>query len=208
MYKKLIILIMISVSLFGSDLTNAKKNFDNKKYAKAYNGFLKAANEGTIAKFNIGFMHEFGFGVKKDIKKAIFFYRMSANDGYAVAQNSLGNAYLKGIGVEKSLKNAITLYQLAAKQGNKEAVNSLNSIQKSIDKLKENFAYITIKSNVKKDKVYIDGKYVGKTKIKVAITPNVIHKIEVRKKGYKTYKFQNVRLKPKQSKTIRAILTR
>lgn len=172
MNKILILLTIGFASLFSSELINAKEDFDKKEYTKAYNKFVKVAQDGMIAKYNIGYMHEKGLGAKQDINKAISFYKMSANDGYGLAKNRL------------------------------------EIIKKQINKANANLAYLTIRSNVSNDKVYINGKYIGKTKLKVAITPNTIQKIEIHKNGYKIYKFKNITLKPKQKKTIKAILKR
>lgn len=133
MYKKIIAVMLLTTSLFGNEIIDAKKDFDNKKYVVAYDKFLKIARSGMVAKYNIGFMHEYGLGVKKDINKALIFYKMSANDGYDVAQNNLGNAYLKGIGVKQDLKIAIRYYKLAAKQKNKNAITTLKMIEKKMD---------------------------------------------------------------------------
>ena len=173
MYKILLIGLLFISSLFSNDLINAKKDFDKKNYKDAYTKFIKVAQDGMIAKYNIGYMYESGLGVKQDLNKAISFYKMSANDGYKLASNRL-------IMIKKHL----------------EAIE------------KKNLAYLTIRSNVSNDQVYLNGKYIGKTKITVKVKPNVKHRIEVHKKGYKHYKFKSISLKPKQSKTLKAILKR
>lgn len=208
--KKLILLIGLSTLLFSSDLLNGKEHFDKKQYKEAYKLFMKSAHDGMVAKFNIGYMYEAGLGVEKNIQTAIYFYKLSASDGYDVAQNNLGNAYLKGIGVEKNLKTAIYYYNLASKQKNKEAIKSLNIIQLALKKKedddKKNKATLTIRSNVSNDKVYVNNKYMGKTKLVLPIESNKNYSIEVRKDGYTTYKFKTINLKPKEKKTIKAIL--
>jgi TPR repeat protein len=206
MRYKILALLLISGQLFSSTIQEAKKEFDKKNYPKAYNQFIQAAKEGMIAKYNIGYMNEQGLGVKKNINKAISFYTMSANDGYDKAQYALGNAYLNGIGVKKDLNTAIGYYQLASKQNNKEAKAILVKIQQEIDGLKKDWPYVTIRSNVTNDKVYLNGKYIGSTKLTIQVPPNKRDKIEIRKEGYKTYKFQDLIMKPKQKRTIRATL--
>lgn len=120
----------------------------------------------------------------------------------------MGNAYLKGVGVEKNLKLAIFYYQLAAKQKNKEAIKTLKLIQKKIDQNKT-LGYLQIRSNVSNDKVYVDGKFIGKSSNKyIPITASVMHNIRVEKDGYNTYEFKPVKLKKDEKKSIRAVLTR
>ena len=219
--NKLLLSLGISTTiLFGATITDGKQQFTDKKYKKAYQTFMQVANDGMVAKFNIGYMYEQGLGVKKDINKAINFYILSANDGYSVAQNTLGNAYLKGIGVKKDIKTAIRYYQLSAQQKNKNAIKALNDIQNLINQNKkleiakkekqkaQPLAYLTVRSNINNDRVYLDGKYMGKTKIILPISSGVSHKLEVRKKGWFTYKFKDIILKPKQKQTIRARLVR
>ena len=210
--KKMILILSLGALLFASDLLDGKNSFDKKQYNEAYKLFMKSAHDGMIAKFNIAYMYETGLGIKKNMQNAIYFYKLSANDGYDVAQNNLGNAYLKGLGVEKNVQTAIYYYNLAAKQKNKNAISSLNVIKVALKNKetddKKNMASLTIRSNVSNDKVYINGKYMGKTKLIVPLAPNKIHKIEVKKDGYGTYKFKDVTLKDKQKKTIKAILKR
>ena len=171
MYKKVLLGLGLVSAIYGSSLTDGKQQFEKKEYKKAFNTFLKTAQDGMVAKYNMAIMYQNGLGVKRDLQKAIDFYKLSATDGY------------------------------------KPAKEALKTIQKVIDKKqKASLSYVTIRSNVNKDSVYVDGKYVGKTKVTVPLTSNQAHKIEVRKKGYKTYKFKDVVLKPNQKKTIRAIL--
>jgi len=210
--KKILITLGLSTTLLlSASVTEGKKEFNNKEYQKAYSTFLKVAQDGMVAKFNMAYMREMGLGVKKDLKTAIDFYRLSANDGYSSAQNSLGNAYLKGVGVKKDLKTAIYYYKLAAKQKEPNAIKSLKIIADALKKQNDivaNRATVTIRSNVSNDKVYIDGKYVGKTKIVVPLTANVIHHIEIKKDGYKTYIFKPLKFKNKEKRVIRAYLRR
>jgi len=208
--KKVLVTLGLSASLvFAASITEGKKAFESKKYENAYSIFTKVAQDGMVAKYNMAYMNELGLGVKKDMKKAITLYTLSANDGYSVAQNALGNAYLKGLGVKKDLNKAVYYYKLAAAQKNKNAMSSLKLIQNALKKKKQdskNLAYVTIRSNVNNDKVYIDGKYVGKTKLTLPINTNHTYQIEIRKDGYETYKFQPLRMQPKEKRTIRAVL--
>jgi len=128
--KKITFLLLAITLFFGANLQEGKKQFDKKEYKRAFETFMMVARDGMIAKYNVGLMYEFGLGVKKDIKNAIAFYKMSANDGYDKAQFTLGNAYLKGIGVKKNINIALSYYQLAAKQNNKEAKQVLAQLEK------------------------------------------------------------------------------
>ena len=61
-----------------------------------------------------------------DKEKAINWYRISAEQGYAPAQNNLAIMYLEGKGTEINYKKALDLYTLAAEQGYVPAQNALN----------------------------------------------------------------------------------
>ena len=196
MYLKLLF-IFLTLTHLNTSLSEGTKAHEQKEYKKAYDQFIKSAREGMVAKYNIGLMYEVGKGIEKDINKAIYFYTLSANDGYSFAQNKTGAAYFKGIGVKKNLKKAIHYYNLSAKQNNKEAIEALKII--------DNIAYLTIRSDVYDDKVYINDKYMGKSKLTTYLLPNTTYNIRVEKEGHPTYSNEVV-LKPKENKTIRAIL--
>ncbi|MDB2497155.1 sel1 repeat family protein, partial [Verrucomicrobiales bacterium] len=49
--------------------------------------------------------------------EAVKWYRLAADQGYAIAQNSLGACYANGEGVPKDYKEAVKWYRLAADQG-------------------------------------------------------------------------------------------
>jgi len=49
--------------------------------------------------------------------KALYWYRLAAEAGYAGAQNSLGVMYARGLGLEQSCPNAVQWYLKAAAQG-------------------------------------------------------------------------------------------
>lgn len=51
----------------------------------------------------MGLMYDNGYYVNKNRSKALEFYKLSANQGYAKAQYNLANAYLSGDGVQKIL---------------------------------------------------------------------------------------------------------
>jgi TPR repeat protein len=57
--------------------------------------------------------------------QAAHWYRLSAQQGYAPAQNRLGVCYAIGIGVGKDYTEAVRWYRLSADQGNAIAQNNL-----------------------------------------------------------------------------------
>jgi len=62
-------------------------------------------------------MYYNGYGVTKDYKAALEWYKKAAEQGHAVAQNRLGAMYAKGDGVTQDYKEAFKWYRKAAEQG-------------------------------------------------------------------------------------------
>ena len=65
-------------------------------------------------------------GVEKDLKMGVYWYRRSAELGYAEAQYKLAECYRLGNGVEKDLKQAEFWYRKAAEQKHTQAQLELN----------------------------------------------------------------------------------
>ncbi len=72
-----------------------------------------------------GKAYEYGLGVERDLVKAVEYYRLAAEQGYARGQNLLGWCYDNGLGVDQNYQEAVKWYRLAAEQGNALAQNNL-----------------------------------------------------------------------------------
>ena len=89
--------ILISLLLLQSTQINAQ-DFDkgveahkSGDYIKAYKEWLPLAEQGNYTlQYNIGIMHKIGQGVPVDIAESKKWLQLSAEQGYAPAQNSLG----------------------------------------------------------------------------------------------------------------------
>lgn len=90
--------------------------FGNYEYAYriweplAYQGYAKA--QATVA-----WMFHSGKGVNKNMKRALAWYRVAADNDHAIAQNNLGVFYEQGIEVRKSYRMAAKWYKKAAEIG-------------------------------------------------------------------------------------------
>ena len=69
-----------------------------------------------------------GFGLAQDWQQAAFWYRKSAEQGDAEAQNNLGALYAKGQGVPQSDAEALHWYRLAAEQNDPEGISNLGTM--------------------------------------------------------------------------------
>ena len=70
-------------------------------------------------------MYEKGAGVSKDDLKAAEWYLKAANQGYALAQNSLGLMYFEGRGVIQDKKQSRDWYSKACDNGDQRSCDEL-----------------------------------------------------------------------------------
>lgn len=120
---KLIAILDKLTPLLRADRKNFKKE-DGEKAEKIFR--LAEESDVAIAKnFLLAWCYKQGFGVEKNYQEAARLYRLTAEQGYAAAQNSLAFCYRNGEGVEKDLTAAVRLYRLAADQDYAAAQNNL-----------------------------------------------------------------------------------
>jgi len=81
----------------------------------------KAKNGDADAQWRIASMYDTGTGVPRNGKEAMKWYRASAEQGNAEAQNSLGSA----LQAERRYEEALPWYERAAAQGHALATNNL-----------------------------------------------------------------------------------
>ena len=67
-----------------------------------------------VAQSTLGFMYANGQGVEQNYAKAVEYYQLAADQGYANAQFNLGIIYEEGQGVEQNYAKAVEYDQLAA----------------------------------------------------------------------------------------------
>ena len=90
--------------------SEAKKWFD-----------LASKSESPAVRYKIGRLYETGILYQQDIKKAVFHYEFSAEQGEMYALNNLAILYLNGTGITQDVPKAIKLFAHAADKGNVEA---------------------------------------------------------------------------------------
>lgn len=100
------------------------KNHDNKDFSKAYPVFAKLAKRGDKrAQYYVGRMNHLGEGRPQDKQEAVRWYRMSAEQGFARAQNNLGILMLE----QGNISEAIALFEKAIAQGLPQARKNLEA---------------------------------------------------------------------------------
>ena len=89
--------------------------YGTKQTAEAVEWIKKAAVQGhAAAEFQMGQMHDFGFGVPQDDRQALEWYQRAAGHGSAAGQRSVGDFYQKGRAIPADAAAAVRWYQHAA----------------------------------------------------------------------------------------------
>ena len=112
-----------------------------REFAKAHNWWLKSAkqNKSLGPLFNIGNLYLNGWGVKQNIKKALYYFNLVISKKIIflpeqkvkwseLALFLIGKTYFDGILVKRNKKKGLNYYRLAAKKGNLNAAYTLSSI--------------------------------------------------------------------------------
>ena len=109
-----------------------EKYFRKGKHKKAFKYYLLAANEGNnAAVFDVATRYWKGWGVEKDYRKAIEYFKKLSDTGSAHATFVIGE-----ILASIDLSEAITYYEKAIQLGNKVAKERLDEIfEKQLEKL-------------------------------------------------------------------------
>lgn len=105
--------LLIGLLAMGSPTHAIASNFKSVSEAAAAGD----ARSQTV----LGNMYHDGWGVDKDITKALEWYRKAADQGYAEGQFALGHEYATGHGVPADAAKAIELFRKAAEQGHGQA---------------------------------------------------------------------------------------
>lgn len=97
--------------------------WESGQYDKCFQGHLPLAEKGyPLAECQIGFFYTEGYGVEKDLEKAVYWTRRSAQHGDHDAQYNLGEFYENGTGVKKNLLKALYWYTQSALQQDEDAI--------------------------------------------------------------------------------------
>lgn len=98
----------------------ATKSGDHKTALKIFRTCAKRGNQG--AKIWMSYMHQNGYGVKKDPKASTDWVKESANEGYSIGKYNYGVALLKGYGVKRDFNAGKSLIDEVAANGDVHAI--------------------------------------------------------------------------------------
>jgi len=128
--------VVKAISYFRASLPNEESYINlghiymgEKLYHEALLSFKKAYYENysnSIAQFNIGFLHENGYGTPKNIQKAIKWYKYSSNNQNQFAQLNLGRIYLNQ--TPPDINKAILFFEKSSQNQNCDASYNLGLI--------------------------------------------------------------------------------
>jgi hypothetical protein len=106
------------VNRFKTVYENARMAFLFGQAKVAYKAWLPLAEQGYAkAQASLGWMYYTGKGVKKDLKKAVKWFRLAAEQDHAIAQNNLAVMYENGYGVAIDYQEAFKWYKKSADSG-------------------------------------------------------------------------------------------
>lgn len=106
-----------------SDISKGRDAFQRKDYQIALEEFSRLAEQGNLeAQFNLGYMYDYGVGVKQNDSQALKWYRLSATQGNVNAQLNLGIMYdaKSQRGIYNNVE-AVRWFRMAAEQGDAQA---------------------------------------------------------------------------------------
>jgi hypothetical protein len=122
----LVFVLTVPANLLAADFETGFEAARKGDYATALREWWPLAERGyEYAQYNLGLMYEEGFGVVKDHKESVKWYRKAALQGVAHAQFDLGHKYAEGRGVTRDYKKAVKWYHKAAVNGIDRAQNNL-----------------------------------------------------------------------------------
>ena len=100
------------------DFSFFTRNDNNEKYEReTVSACIKSAQAGDAeSQYILGRAFHLGKGIKKDVGKALFWYRKAAEQGYVNAQHDLGVSCFYGQGVAKNPEKAAFWWQKSAEK--------------------------------------------------------------------------------------------
>ena len=78
---------------------------------------------------SLGSVYDIGHGVPQNYAKGVYWLRMAADQGDAIAENNLGIAYYYGLGVPQDSMTALHWLKKAAAQGVQKAEHMVQVIE-------------------------------------------------------------------------------
>lgn len=143
------------------------ESFHTQQYKKCFEGYLALAEQGCPpVESQTSCFYSEGFGVGKDLEKAVYWARRAADHSDRDGQYNLARFHECGIGVERDMEQAIFWYRKAALQGHDLAIEKCKEFGAALDTPKVD------RETIRKDlqcRIYPIG-YLGRYKYTVICT--------------------------------------
>jgi TPR repeat protein len=126
-------ILLCSIAQISADTNTGIDLFWKKKYVEAVPYLQKGAKGGDLPALDfLGYMYEFGMGVKQDYVIAMNLYKKGEVHNYAPVLYNMGRMYLEGKGVPKNREKAIEYYEKSAKENSLIACQTLGDVYFSL----------------------------------------------------------------------------
>jgi hypothetical protein len=113
---------LFTSSLALADAQTGIDAFNSRNFDAALKELQPAAESGSLeAMYYLGQMHAAGFGVQKDLAKALSYYRTAAEKGHVPSQKEYGTALALGEGIKQDVGEGLKWLLIAAKTGDKSS---------------------------------------------------------------------------------------
>jgi TPR repeat protein len=127
-------------------LTELGKIYANNKkdYYQSFKYLERAAMQNYApAQAKLGILYEWGYGVEKDINKAISLYTKASENGESNGQYYLALSFHNGKNGSPDFKRSLELYKLAAEQGHPKALFNLGTMYQNGEGVKKDITEAT-----------------------------------------------------------------
>lgn len=105
---------------YRTEYLGKSSDIDEKKiFLRRY---FEAVEEDAEAQFRLGLSYDGCLEIKKDYKKAAYWWQLAATQNHAESQFQLGHYYYEGKGVKKNYAEAFKWWEKAALQNHFEAI--------------------------------------------------------------------------------------
>ena len=116
------VIVVLAFSVAGhawaDDFSDGATFFRNGQYEQAFDAYMRMAAVGHAgAQNNVGNMYAEGLGVKRDEKKALIWFRKSADQDFVLAQRNMGRMFHDGRGTKRNEAAALVWFKKAGAQG-------------------------------------------------------------------------------------------
>ncbi|MBO7332792.1 MAG: sel1 repeat family protein [Alphaproteobacteria bacterium] len=141
---KIFILTLLFLSLAEkatADYTSALEAFQSRHYTEAIEELKEPLKENDPrADYLMGYLCYQGLGIPQSDSKAVYYFKMAADQDYPEAQTFLAYLYDEGRGVPQDKRKAFDLYQKCSERGDITATINLGVMYYKGDAVPQNYS--------------------------------------------------------------------